>query len=474
MVCRHGDWQEGGSVLMLTTKEQSGVENAIYELAFGQVCIIFLRSCSLSPSVSFLCDARDPCSQVATVGSWEQRHTYGVEYCSSPETNVLVNLFNQESPWKFVHLTTLNQTGRTCQQNFWFTSCWRDAMNLYILKLSFKWCHQNISNLVRSVAPKFSKLQACQLWNSGPYVKDEAVKALAYYCHDLRDLDLSKGTLITDDSLFALAQGCRLLEKLNLSGCTRITEQGVIFLAEHCKCIKSLDLCGCKKAGTDQALLALAKNCMTLEELNLGWCETVTDIGVTGLVSWCSDLRRIDLCGCLEITDRSVIALADKCHHLSVLNLYNCFLITDAAMYALANSSKYRIHHTSQKRRCQDNISYLTERSNLSSISSSSHSSSSSGSIISNSRSCSNNEGSTLTSCDYLMSRPADGLEEFGLNSLNVGMCTLLSAQAVQAVCDAFPGLHTCAERHSLNISACVRLIPVHCACVTEARKQRR
>ncbi|MCO5578184.1 hypothetical protein L7F22_032022 [Adiantum nelumboides] len=301
---------------------------------------------------------------------------------------------------------------------------WRDALNLGISKLSFKWCHQNVSNLVQSVAPKFSKLQACQLWNSRSYLKDEAVIALASHCHDLQDLDLSKGTLITDDSLFALAQGCKLLEKLNLSGCSKITEQGVISLAEQCGGpLKSLDLCGCKKAVTDQALLALAGNCIDLQELNLGWCDMTTDIGVTGLASGCSNLRRIDLCGCWQITDRSVIALADKCHCLCVLDLYSCVRITDAAMHALANSSKNRLLQTNEKRRFQQS-----------------------------------------------KSDSIDG----GINSLNVGMCTLLSVQAVQAVCDAFLGLHTCAERHSLNISACHHLRPVHCACVIEAaRKQR-
>eukprot|EP00250_Pteridium_aquilinum_P004469 c14673_g1_i1 orf=250-1365(+) len=337
---------------------------------------------------------------------------------------------------------------------------WRDAMSLGISELSFKWCNQNISKLVQSVAPKFSKLQACQLWNSGPYLRDEAVKALAYNCHDLRDLDLSKGNLITDDSLFALADGCRLLEKLNLSGCAKISQQGVISVAEHCKHLKNLDLCGCNKAGTDQALLVL----------NLGWCERITDVGVMGLASWCSDLKNIDLCGCVLITDRSVIALADKCHHLRVLGLYSCVDITDASMYALANSSKYRALKANPKRRFRDSTSVLTERSNISSISSScSISSSSSGGGYG---SCSNNEGSTLTSCDY--SKRSCLQEEDGLHSLNLGMCTHLSAPAVQAVCDAFPGLHTCAERHSLNISACLNLTSVHCACVAEARKQRR
>ncbi|KAH7423984.1 hypothetical protein KP509_12G084300 [Ceratopteris richardii] len=348
---------------------------------------------------------------------------------------------------------------------------WRVALSSSISELSFKWCSRNISQLVQSIAPKFNKLQACQLWSSGPYLKDEAVKALAYHCHDLRDLDLSKGALITDASLSALAEGCRSLEKLNLSGCTKISEQGVIFVARHCNRLQNLNLCGCNRAGTDQALLALAENCSALQGLNLGWCEKVTDMGVSRLASWCSDLRSIDLCGCVEITDRSVIALADKCHRLSVLNLYSCIHITDASMYALANSSKYRGFHTHPKRRFRDSSSWLTERTAVSSITSAGsicYSSSPSRSISS----YRDNGGSTLTSCDNF--NPADGNYSCGLRSLNVGMCTHLSAQAVQAVCDAFPGLHTCAERHSLNISACLHLTSVHCACVNEARKQRR
>lgn len=47
---------------------------------------------------------------------------------------------------------------------------------------------------------------------------------------------------------------------------------------------------------------ALAKNCIALQVLNLGWCERITDTGVVGLASWCSDIRNIDLCGCVNIT----------------------------------------------------------------------------------------------------------------------------------------------------------------------------
>ena len=59
-----------------------------------------------------------------------------------------------------------------------------------------------------------------------------------------------------------------------------------------------------------------------------------------------------------------------------------------------------------------------------------------------------------------------------GLVSLNLNGCTSLSAPAVQAVCDAFPQLHTCTERWSLIVSGCLRLTTVHCICVTEARRE--
>lgn len=47
---------------------------------------------------------------------------------------------------------------------------------------------------------------------------------------------------------------------------------------------------------------AIAQNCGQLQSLNLGWCEDVTDKGVTSLASGCPDLRALDLCGCVLIT----------------------------------------------------------------------------------------------------------------------------------------------------------------------------
>lgn len=50
---------------------------------------------------------------------------------------------------------------------------------------------------------------------------------------------------------------------------------------------------------------ALAQNCSGLQYLNVGWCEQITDVGVTALALGCRDLRFVDFCGCLQITGLS-------------------------------------------------------------------------------------------------------------------------------------------------------------------------
>jgi F-box and leucine-rich repeat protein 1 (S-phase kinase-associated protein 2) len=116
---------------------------------------------------------------------------------------------------------------------------------------------------------------------------------------------------------------------------------------------------------------------------------------------------------CLFI-DESVIALANACPRLRSLGLYYCQNITDRAMYSLANN-RVRSNH-----------------------------------------------GSTVKQSTE---------EKEGLANLNISQCTALTPPAVQAVCDSFPGLHTCSERHSLIISGCLSLTSVHCACAVQAHR---
>ncbi|EHA8588397.1 putative F-box protein SKP2B [Cocos nucifera] len=118
----------------------------------------------------------------------------------------------------------------------------------------------------------------------------------------------------------------------------------------------------------------------------------------------------------LFTADESVIALANGCPRLRSLGLYYCKNITDRAMYSLANSRVKSKHGL---------------------------------------------WGAMKNNSD----------EKEGLVNLNISQCTALTPPAVQAVCDSFPALHTCPERHSLIISGCLNLTSVHCACAVQAQR---
>lgn len=296
-------------------------------------------------------------------------------------------------------------------------SGWREAICLGLTRLSLSWCKNNMNDLVLELVPKLTRLQTLILRQDKTQLEDNAVETIANFCHDLRELDLSKSFKLTDRSLYALAHGCPNLTKLNISGCSSFSDNALAYLTSFCKKLKSLNLCGCVKAATDKALQSIAYNCSELQILNLGWCENVEDLGVTSLAYGCPDLKALDLCGCVLITDESVIALANGCPHLCSLGLYFCQNITDRAMYSLAQSKvKNKPHHGVWR---------------------------------------------------SMKSR----FEEDGLKNLNISQCTALTPPAVQAVCDSFPSLHTCPGHHSLIISGCLNLTSVHCACAVQAHR---
>ncbi|KAK2975927.1 hypothetical protein RJ640_007405 [Escallonia rubra] len=294
-------------------------------------------------------------------------------------------------------------------------SGWRDAICLGLTRLSLSWCKNNMNDLVLSLAPKFTKLRVLVLRQDKPQLEDNAVETVANCCHDLQDLDLSKSFKLSDRSLYALAHGCPNLTKLNISGCSAFSDTALEYLSNFCRKLKVLNLCGCVKAASDRALKAIGYNCNQLQSVILGWCENVGDVGIMSLAYGCPDLRVLDLCGCVLITDDSVIALANNCRHLRSLGLYYCQNITDRAMYSLAHGQVKNKHG--------------------------------------------------------LWESVKNRYEEVGLMNLNISQCTALTPPAVQALCDSFPALHTCPDRHSLIISGCLNLTSVHCACAFQAHR---
>lgn len=173
--------------------------------------------------------------------------------------------------------------------------------------------------------------------------------------------------------------------------------------------------------------------------------------------------------------DQSVIVLSEKCHCLRVLGLHCCRNITDAAMYSLVTNSKWR----TQSHLRRNGVNKPGAKS-LNNSSRNNYGASHRSYTRSSTGSCSSSGSTCSTDASRLPALSKGGFDTLlgeagghGLVSLNLSGCTALSARAVQAVCDAFPELHTCPERTSLIISGCLNLTSVHCICVVEARRER-
>lgn len=160
------------------------------------------------------------------------------------------------------------------------------------------------------------------------------------------------------------------------------------------------------------------------------------------------------------------MVLAEQCLRIRVLNLYRCQNITDLSMYALANQGNlYRTAERSGTNFSNGRGQLYTNRSAI--ARSSSGTCSGTRSSSSSSSSCDSVTNQQSTPRGYIETLVSD-LDGHGLVSLNLSGCRALSACAVQAVCNAYPALHTCPERCSLNISGCLNLTSVHCTCGRE------
>jgi hypothetical protein len=89
-------------------------------------------------------------------------------------------------------------------------------------------------------------------------------------------------------TVLPLAQNCALLEELDLSGYTQLQPDAVLALVQHCAHLRRmvLDRCACI---TDATLLSVAaQGVISLKELSLKNCPSVTAEGVAAFQQQCT------------------------------------------------------------------------------------------------------------------------------------------------------------------------------------------
>ncbi|WVZ11040.1 hypothetical protein V8G54_015570 [Vigna mungo] len=187
-----------------------------------------------------------------------------------------------------------------------------------------------------SLGEGFPKLHRLGLiWCSN--VSSDGLTSFARKCSSLKALDL-QGCYVGDQGLAAVGQFCKHLENLNLRFCEGLTDSGLVDLAVGVgKSLKSLGVAACAKI-TDISMEAVGSNCCSLETLSLD-SEFIHNKGLLAVAQGCPVLKVLKL-QCINITDDALKAVGTSCLSLELLALYSFQRFTDKGLRAIGNGCK--------------------------------------------------------------------------------------------------------------------------------------
>ncbi|XP_013926395.1 PREDICTED: F-box/LRR-repeat protein 20-like isoform X1 [Thamnophis sirtalis] len=117
-----------------------------------------------------------------------------------------------------------------------------------------------------------TRLQELDLTACGKLTDMSIAKVISF--PDLRYLSLSLVPNITDTSLLAVARNCRSLEHLALSHCTNLTDGGFAEAAESLCRLQHLVLSGCNQL-TPRTLKSIGRKCQLLKSLDISMCSQI-------------------------------------------------------------------------------------------------------------------------------------------------------------------------------------------------------
>uniref|UniRef100_A0A2P2KM93 F-box domain-containing protein n=1 Tax=Rhizophora mucronata TaxID=61149 RepID=A0A2P2KM93_RHIMU len=181
--------------------------------------------------------------------------------------------------------------------------------------------------------PKLEKLSL--IWCSS--VSSTGLTFLAHKCRFLKSLDL-QGCYVGNEGLEAIGKCCNQLEDVNLRFCEGLTDSGLVELAQdRGRTLKSLGVAACARI-TDIALEAVGSHCKVLETLSLD-SEFIHNDGVLSVARGCPLLKVLKL-QCINVTDEALISVGNYCSSLEVLALYSFQQFTDKGLRAIGDGCK--------------------------------------------------------------------------------------------------------------------------------------
>ncbi|CAL9777189.1 unnamed protein product [Musa acuminata subsp. burmannicoides] len=170
-------------------------------------------------------------------------------------------------------------------------------------------------------------------------VTDRAVGAFCAL-NSLMVLCLRGCPLVTDSGLACLANGplSRSLRVLDVSECDQITDLGVCLL-RHIPCLEDLSLADCGPMITDVGGIAIA-SIVGLQSLDLSWLINLSDATLIALARNCRNMVEINVTGCELVTGVGILSYSNH-PALKILVLASCYGVSanDVERMMLASPS---------------------------------------------------------------------------------------------------------------------------------------
>jgi F-box/leucine-rich repeat protein 2/20 len=110
------------------------------------------------------------------------------------------------------------------------------------------------------------------------------------------------------------------LRRINLEKCRGVTAVAIIALARNCVHLEAINLNLCGRSVTEDAVTALATHCRDLRKIQLCYSGT-TDVAVANIALCCPGLQEIDMCECPVSLEATVDNLLRKCLGLKLLTV---------------------------------------------------------------------------------------------------------------------------------------------------------
>nr|CAH0107307.1 unnamed protein product [Daphnia galeata] len=231
-----------------------------------------------------------------------------------------------------------------------------------LIELDISCCPRVTDTVLSSICSLLPNLQKLSLRNCHE-VTDTGLSYLSQLS-GLQQINLQGLRNITSFGIEKglLQQQNKVLRKIKL-GMTRITEETLYHLTKKSPFLTHLDLTSCYEAVSNSTLRAVCNSLLSLRELRLDWCVSITDDGFRQInlpdsilpistvddqqqeerkFSYISDLRGLiylSISGCSKITDQS-LREAFRFHDLRYLDLNACSLVTDAGLVALCEHNR--------------------------------------------------------------------------------------------------------------------------------------